>query len=166
MLVIEMKMTVAFLTILGFFVISDSASADFKKLSGELGLHDPSIIQEGNTWWGFGTGEGNGLKVVTSIDGLHWGETPSIFPEPLSWWSNYVPNHETNQWAPDIQYYNGRYWVYYSVSSFGENTSLIGLTSTESISSGNWRDDGLVIRSTTNDNFNAIDGDLIIDENG
>lgn len=148
------------------FTLSITVSADFKNLTGELSLHDPSIIQEGNTWWAFGTGEGNGLKVLTSEDGLSWSQTPSIFPQPLSWWSNYVPNFASNQWAPDVQYYNGRYWIYYSVSSFGSNTSLIGLISTDSISSGNWRDDGLVIRSTSANNYNAIDGDLVIDEHG
>ncbi|MDL4841771.1 glycoside hydrolase family 43 protein [Aquibacillus rhizosphaerae] len=144
------------------------ASADFWEVTGDTMLHDPSITQEGNTWWAFGTGEvnQNGIRVLRSDDGSNWNATPVIFPEPLSWWSRYVPNHESNQWAPDVQYYNGRYWVYYSVSSFGSNNSLIGLTSTESINSGNWRDDGLVIRSTTSDNYNAIDGDLVIDENG
>lgn len=78
----------------------------------------------------------------------------------------YVPNHEPHQWAPDISYYNGRYWLYYSVSSFGSNTSAIGLASTDRISSGQWRDDGLVIRSTSSDQFNAIDPDLVIDKDG
>jgi arabinan endo-1,5-alpha-L-arabinosidase len=78
----------------------------------------------------------------------------------------YVPNHEPHQWAPDISYYNGRYWLYYSVSSFGSNTSAIGLASTDRISSGQWRDDGLVIISTAGDQFNAIDPDLVIDNNG
>ncbi|PWU67636.1 arabinan endo-1,5-alpha-L-arabinosidase [Gracilibacillus dipsosauri] len=143
-------------------------SADFWDISGDTMLHDPSITQEGSTWWAFGTGEvdKNGVRVLRSFDGSNWHATPVIFPQPLSWWSTYVPLHASNQWAPDIQYYNGRYWLYYSVSSFGSNNSLIGLTSTDSIVSGNWRDDGLVIRSTTADNFNAIDGDLVIDENG
>nr|WP_245308369.1 glycoside hydrolase family 43 protein [Halalkalibacter urbisdiaboli] len=145
-----------------------SASAAFKELTGDTLIHDPSIIQEGSTWYTFGTGlvDENGIRVLRSDNGTDWYAVPTIFPEPLSWWRNYVPNHESNQWAPDIQYYNGRYWLYYSVSSFGSNTSLIGLTSTHSINSGQWRDDGLVVRSTSNDNFNAIDGDLVIDENG
>ncbi|PAD38031.1 arabinan endo-1,5-alpha-L-arabinosidase [Terribacillus sp. 7520-G] len=131
-------------------------------------LHDPSLTKEGNVWWAFGTGEvdKNGIRVLRSEDGRRWGATPVIFPQPLPWWKQYVPNHASNQWAPDVSYYNGRYWVFYSVSSFGSNTSLIGLTSTTSIQSGNWRDDGLVIRSTPANDYNAIDGDLVIDANG
>lgn len=68
--------------------------------------------------------------------------------------------------APDISYYNGRYWLYYSISSFGSNTSAIGLASTDSLALGKWRDDGLVVRTTSADNYNAIDGDLVIDKDG
>ncbi len=85
---------------------------------------------------------------------------------PLSWWGNYVPNYGLNQWAPDVQYFNGKYWLYYAVSSFGKNTSAIGLASSTSLSSGNWKDEGLVIRSTSADNYNAIDPELTIDKDG
>ncbi len=95
-----------------------------------------------------------------------WSPAPSIFTTPLSWWKKYVPNHEKNQWAPDISYYNGRYWLYYAVSAFGSNTSAVGLASTDRISSGNWRDDGLVTRTTTSNNYNAIDPELVIDKEG
>lgn len=143
-----------------------SASASFWNLTGDTEIHDPSIIKEGNTWYTFGTGIGNGIRVLRSDNGSNWYPTPVIFPSPLSWWKTYVPNHTTHQWAPDISYYNGRYWLYYSVSSFGSNTSLIGLLSTASISSGNWRDDGLVVRTTSANNYNAIDGDLVVDKDG
>lgn len=145
-----------------------NASASFWDVSGDTMLHDPSITKEGNVWWAFGTGEvnKNGIRVLRSEDGKQWGATPVIFPQPLAWWKQYVPNHERNQWAPDVSYYNGRYWVFYSVSSFGSKNSLIGLTSTKSIQSGDWRDDGLVIKSTAANNYNAIDGDLVIDKSG
>jgi arabinan endo-1,5-alpha-L-arabinosidase len=144
------------------------ASASNWSLTGETLIHDPSIIKEGSTWYTFGTGLAgeNGIRVLRSDNGSYWYKAPSIFPTAPTWWKNYVPNHESNQWAPDINYYNGRYWMYYSVSSFGSNTSLIGLLSTTSITSGQWRDDGLVIRSTSSNNYNAIDGDLIIDKDG
>lgn len=159
---------VPLLAIVLFFSIRTSVFADFWDIAGDPMLHDPSLVKEGNTWWAFGTGEadGNGLRVLYSTNGTNWDVAPTIFPQPLNWWSNYVPNHTSAQWAPDVKYYNGRYWVYYSVSSFGTNNSLIGLLSTDSISSGSWRDDGLVIRSTNGNDYNAIDGDLVIDANG
>ncbi|MDQ0229403.1 arabinan endo-1,5-alpha-L-arabinosidase [Metabacillus malikii] len=166
-----MKMVKPFVWVMIIFLmlaIPQPASGAFWNVTGEKMIHDPSLIKEGNTWYVFGTGEANknGIRVLRSDNGTNWYTTPVIFPTAPSWWKTYVPNHESNQWAPDIQYYNGRYWLYYSVSSFGSNNSLIGLLSTHSISSGQWRDDGLVVRSTSSSNFNAIDGDLVIDKDG
>ncbi len=129
--------------------------------------HDPTMAKEGNTWYAFGTGlEGRGLRVLKAGGGGVWTVQKSIFTSPLSWWGNYVPNYGLNQWAPDVQYFNGKYWLYYAVSSFGKNTSAIGLASSTSLSSGNWKDEGLVIRSTSADNYNAIDPELTIDKDG
>ncbi|MBZ5213203.1 hypothetical protein CHCC14820_4176 [Bacillus paralicheniformis] len=155
--------------ILFFLLIFSGAeptSAAFWDTKGDNVIHDPSMIKEGNTWYTFGTGIGNGIRVIKSTDGKTWSPAPSIFTTPLSWWKKFVPNHEKNQWAPDISYYNGRYWLYYAVSAFGSNTSAIGLASTDRISSGNWRDDGLVTRTTTSNNYNAIDPELVIDKEG
>jgi arabinan endo-1,5-alpha-L-arabinosidase len=79
-----------------------------------------------------------------------------------------VPGHSGNDvWAPDVQLFNGRVWLYYSISTFGSNTSAIGLASKASLSaSGGWRDDGLVIRSISSNNYNAIDPNLAIDAAG
>ncbi len=149
------------------FTSAAPAEAAFWGASNEL-LHDPTMIKEGSSWYALGTGlnEERGLRVLKSSDAKNWTVQKSIFSTPLSWWSNYVPNYEKNQWAPDIQYYNGKYWLYYSVSSFGNNTSAIGLASSTSISSGNWKDEGLVIRSTSSNNYNAIDPELTFDKDG
>ena len=65
-----------------------------------------------------------------------------------------------------MKVYNGRTYMYYSVSTFGSKVSLIGLISASSIAAGDWRDDGLVIRTTNSNDYNAIDPDLVIDANG
>jgi arabinan endo-1,5-alpha-L-arabinosidase len=80
----------------------------------------------------------------------------------------YAPNMGANNvWAPDVKYFNGRYWCYYSVSEYGKNNSAIGLTSCSSIVKGDWRDDGMVIYSKSGTHaYNAIDGDLTIDASG
>lgn len=46
---------------------------------------------------------------------------------------------------------------------FGSNTSAIGLVSATSVGAGSWRDDGLVIRTTSANNYNAIDPNLVND---
>lgn len=145
--------------------IAAPSFAAFWNLTGDVGVHDPSIIKENNMWWVFSTGQG--IQVKYSSDGLKWTNGVQIFASPLSWWKTYVPNQTTNDiWAPDVHYYNGRYWVYYSISSFGSNTSAIGLVSTDSIIGGKWRDDGLVTRTTSANNYNAIDPNLTLDKDG
>jgi arabinan endo-1,5-alpha-L-arabinosidase len=135
-------------------------------LTGNLGTHDPTLINENGTWWQFQTGVGIYGKVSRN-GGLQWDPLPSVLPNGLSWWRTYVPNQSGNDvWAPDAKVYNGRTYLYYSVSTFGSKVSLIGLLSASSIATGDWRDDGLVIRTTESNDYNAIDPDLAIDANG
>jgi arabinan endo-1,5-alpha-L-arabinosidase len=141
------------------------AQAEFWELTGDRISHDPTLIKEGSTWYVFQTGQG--VQVRRSDNGTHWYSTPQIFLNPPSWWSSYVPKQARNDvWAPDVHLYNGRVWLYYSISSFGSNTSAIGLVSATSVGTGNWRDDGLVIRTTSTNNYNAIDPNLVIDAAG
>ena len=136
-------------------------------LTGDIGVHDPTIIQEGGNWYVFSTGQG--IQSLRSTNGgTNWVRQSQVFPSRLSWWSTYVPAHSGNDvWAPDLQTFNGRVWLYYSISTFGSNTSAIGLASKASLSaSGGWRDDGLVMRSTSSNNYNAIDPNLAIDAAG
>lgn len=65
-----------------------------------------------------------------------------------------------------LKSYNGRSWLYYSISTFGSRVSAIGLTSATSVSAGSWRDDGLVINTTNSNNYNAIDPDLVVAKDG
>ncbi len=135
-------------------------------LTGNLGTHDPTLINENGTWWEFQTGTGIFGKVSRN-GGLQWDPLPSVLPNGLSWWRTYVPNQSGNDvWAPDVKVYNGRTYMYYSVSTFGSKVSLIGLISASSIATGDWRDDGLVIRTTNSNDYNAIDPDLVVDASG
>lgn len=64
-------------------------------------------------------------------------------------------------WAPDIIHQNNRYLLYYSVSSFGKNTSAIALASNKTLDPSSpdyaWTDEGIVIQSASKNDFNAID---------
>lgn len=142
--------------------------AAFWDLRGGVVTHDPTIIREsGYTWWSASTGQGIGMKFSTD-NGRTWTDGLPIFAQPLSWWRNYAPNMGYNDvWAPDLEYYRGRYYCFYSVSEFGKNNSAIGLVSCSSISRGDWRDDGVVISSKRGrDAFNAIDPNLVVDSAG
>ncbi|KAI9488325.1 protein AbnA [Zychaea mexicana] len=135
-------------------------------LTGDVGCHDPTIIQEGSRWYTFCTGQG--ITVLTSEDGLAWSTVPQIFLNELPWWANYVPGHpELDVWAPDVSTFNGRTYLYYSISTFGSRTSVIGLASASSIDAGSWTDEGAVISTTQAGNdYNAIDPFFVVDQDG
>lgn len=141
----------------------DTGAAYHWPLSGDLGTHDPTAMEENGIWYEFQTGPGIYRKV--SYDGgLTWDPLASVLPSGLSWWANYVPEQSgTDVWAPDVKAYNGKVWLYYAVSTFGSKVSAIGLLSAASLASDSWTDEGLVINTTDSNDYNAIDPDLVID---
>jgi len=134
--------------------------------SGRINVHDPVLIKAGGTYYLYHTG--NRVAVKTSSDMKVWADAGSALPAVPSWHGATVPgNRAGDLWAPDISFRDGAYWLYYSVSSFGSNTSAIGLATRTSLSTGAWEDKGMVITSTTFPvNDNAIDPNIISDAQG
>ena len=144
------------------------------RMSGDLvGAHDPSIIKQGATYYVFTTSherQGAGLiHVRTSPDLLHWTRAPSVFAAMPEWTRKAVPG-TVGIGAPDVAFVDGRYRVYYSVSTFGSNRSAIGLATSATLDAKapgyGWRDEGEVIASRRSDDFNAIDPDFFVDRDG
>jgi len=73
-------------------------------------------------------------------------------------------------WAPDVIRLTNGYFLFYSVSSFGKNTSAIGVASTPALDPSDpkygWEDRGIVIGSVHEDNFNTIDPGVLLDRDG
>ncbi len=127
-------------------------------------VHDPSsIIKHGDTYWFFSTGRG--VRSWSSKDLNHWEPGPAVMPEMPDWVKEVVPDQRGHYWAPDVIHLNGKYLVYYSVSSFGKNTSAIALASSKTLDPNSpdfeWKDEGIVIQSNRQDRFNAIDPAII-----
>lgn len=157
----------------GCRTMSPSAAAEphLLKLSGDLRVHDPSIIREKNTYYIFCTG-GNRrrgyIPIRTSTDLHHWARCGSVFQTMPAWVANEVPRARSI-WAPDIHYFNGKYYLYYAVSSFGVNKSAIGLAINKTLDPSSprykWVDQGMVVRSEPGiDDFNAIDPNLVVQD--
>jgi len=108
---------------------------------------------------------GDDIALKTSTDRVTFRNAGTVFPGGAPWTSAYT-NGSRNLWAPDISYHNGRYYLYYSASTFGSNHSAIFLATSTTGASGSWRNEGLVIESRSSDTFNAIDPNLIIDDQG
>jgi arabinan endo-1,5-alpha-L-arabinosidase len=136
------------------------------RLTGDLTpVHDPVIAREGDTYYVFTTGGGS----RTSPDLVHWTAAPKLIETLPAWTKQAVPG-SGDYWAPDISFVNGRWRLYYAVSTFGSNRSAIGLLTSPTLDPKKpgygWRDDGLVLMSTKDSDFNAIDPNLVIDREG
>ncbi len=132
-------------------------------------FHDPSTpVKDGEDWWIFSTG--NGVVARHSRDLRQWRDAPRVFKEMPAWHREVVPDHRGHLWAPDIIEIEGRYLLYYSVSSWGKNDSAIGLATTPTLDpedrNPGWKDEGIVIRTHAKDDYNAIDPHLFRDDDG
>lgn len=134
--------------------------------------HDPSIAYEGNTYYVFATtsnaAEGQ-MPIRCSHDLLEWKLCGFVFPSIPAWIHEVSPTTR-ELWAPDISYFQGKYHLYYAYSAFGVNTSGIALATNDTLDplspKYHWQDEGLVLKSTRDDNFNAIDPNIVFDKNG
>ena len=141
------------------------------ELAGDIApVHDPVAIKENDRYYLFSTGGRNGQGVIpirTSTDLRRWKASGFVFESLPEWATREIPQAR-NAWAPDISFYNGKYHLYYSVSSFGSRDSAIGLATTRTLDPSSadykWVDEGIVLRSyTEKDDWNAIDPNLAIE---
>ncbi|WP_367393145.1 arabinan endo-1,5-alpha-L-arabinosidase [Lewinella sp. LCG006] len=135
----------------------------------DIRVHDPVVIQEAGTYHLFCTGRG--IAHFTSSDLENWSEAAPVFTEKPSWTDEVVPDFRNHIWAPDIIFRNGQYYLYYSISAFGKNTSAIGVVTNKTLNEKSadfgWVDHGIVIQSHPNrDLWNAIDPNIVFDEKG
>lgn len=144
------------------------------KVEGDIEYtHDPSIAKDGDTWYLFGTANGpvrkGELPVRCSQDLHEWKLCGYVFDKIPDWIVKQSPKTK-ELWAPDISHFNGEYHLYYAFSVFGKNTSGIALLTNKTLNPSSpdfhWVDRGLVLRSRLEDDFNAIDPNLVIDEKG
>jgi len=148
------------LLVLGVTILSWSQEAPV--------VHDPVVIKEGKTYHLFCTG--NGISHFVSSDLQNWDQLQPVFAQKPTWTDSVVPEFKNHIWAPDVVFKNGQYYLYYSVSAFGKNTSAIGVATAKTLDLSNsdygWTDQGIVVQSHPNrDMWNAIDPNIVFDEN-
>lgn len=150
---------------------AQSAETNFTPLAltGQTFIHDPStIIKDGANYYIFGTGRG--IQTKSSPDLIHWGAGDPVFPTPPVWIRDFVPGFRDSFWAPDVIRSNGKFFLYYAVSSLGKQTSALGLATNETLDQNatnySWQDCGPVISSTNGMAFNTIDPSVMRDTDG
>jgi arabinan endo-1,5-alpha-L-arabinosidase len=131
-------------------------------------VHDPVIIKQDSVYYIFCTGRG--ISVWSSTNFTDWKKEKPVF-DTLPWAVQAVPSFKNHIWAPDISYYRGQYYLYYSISAFGKNTSCIGVATNKTLNPSSpdfkWTDHGKVIQSYPGiTNWNAIDPNIIADKKG
>jgi len=138
-------------------------------LGGITFIHDPStIVKEDDHYYCFGTGPGITTRI--SSDLIHWESSAPVFRTLPDWMWGVSPQFDGNLWAPDIIQLDGRWFLYYSVSSWGKQDSAIGLATSPALRPGApnhvWTDAGIVIASTNGSAYNTIDPSVMQDVDG
>jgi len=141
-------------------------------LEGDVSpVHDPAIIREGGTYHVFASNRfaDKLVPMFCSPDLRRWSFCGNVFDRVPEWALADVPGAR-GIWAPDVSYFHGRYRLYYSVSTFGENRSVIGLATNRTLDPKSpdyrWVDEGKVVESMPADDWNAIDPNLAVDDEG
>ncbi|RYY03087.1 MAG: arabinan endo-1,5-alpha-L-arabinosidase [Gammaproteobacteria bacterium] len=132
-------------------------------------VHDPVMAKEGKTYYVFSTSPG--LNFFSSTDLKKWRNEGPVLKDEPKMARQVAPAFAGHLWAPDIQFHNGQYYLYYSASAFGKNTSGIGVSVNKTLNPKSpdyeWKELGTVIQSIPGrDDWNAIDSNIIQDEKG
>jgi arabinan endo-1,5-alpha-L-arabinosidase len=135
----------------------------------EVSVHDPVMAKEGDTYYVFSTGPG--ITFYSSTNMKDWTPEGRVFKDQPTWARKAAPSFDGHIWAPDVHFKNGKYYLYYSVSGFGKNTSGIGVTVNKTLNPRSpdyrWEDKGMVLQSVPlRDDWNAIDPNIVEDDKG
>ncbi|AWB69139.1 arabinan endo-1,5-alpha-L-arabinosidase (plasmid) [Saccharobesus litoralis] len=135
----------------------------------EVIAHDPVMTQVGDKYYLFTTGPG--VSFYESTDMVNWQSHGAVFKTVPTWTNQMVPEFDGHMWAPDIYQANGQFYLYYSISAFGKNTSAIGVVTNKTLDPASqdfkWVDHGPIVQSVPHrDLWNAIDPAIIADEQG
>ncbi|MGY0036679.1 family 43 glycosylhydrolase [Pedobacter sp. NJ-S-72] len=151
-----------------FVVFLEGFCLSAQEYQSDISVHDPVMIRQNNRYYLFSTGWG--INVWSSTDMKSWKKEKPVFSKAPEWAVKDIPAFKGHIWAPDIYFYSGKYYLYYSISTFGKNTSAIGVAVNQTLDPDSpdfkWIDYGKVIQSFPGKtNWNAIDPNVIRDEN-
>jgi len=154
-------------------VLTACVPAGARELSGDLATHDPAYAVVDGVGYVYSTGNPNvadgNIQIRSSTDGTSWVSRGEVWEEKPGWLYDAVPG-VSNLWAPELVEHDGTWYLYYSASTFGSNTSVIALATNSTLDPADpdyeWVDRGEVVASSTADDFNAIDPGVVVDAAG
>src|SRR6185295_12777179 len=104
-------------------------------LEGDLSpIHDPAMAWEGDNYYVFATNryQQKDVPMFCSPDLHHWKFCGNVFDGVPAWALKEIPGAR-GIWAPDVKFVQGEFRLYYAVSTFGSNQSVIGLTTNKTL---------------------------------
>ena len=115
---------------------------------------DPSIMRIADTFYVTGTSSewAPYYPVFVSEDLVNWKQTGHIFQQQPEW-------TKSSFWAPEWYYHNGKVYVYYTARMKSNNTSYIGVATSDS-PTGKFEDHGPIVEFGTE----AIDAFVLEDK--
>lgn len=160
------------ITAMALIALQAAASAAAVPLGGDYFTHDPSRITKcDGKYYVYCTAPN--VQMRQSTDMIHWSVGPSVLNGVPDWARKRVPLAKPGDdwvWAPDVIRVRGLYYLYYSFSTFGSKTSVIGLVTSPTLDPASpryhWTDRGLVVASDASGDFNAIDPCPVFDAHG
>ncbi|KAL4926885.1 endo 1,5-alpha-arabinase [Aspergillus undulatus] len=115
---------------------------------GHVAAHDPNILHQNNTYYLFKGGVRIPYYKSPSLSGP-WEDVGTV----LDGISEVEKGNRRHPWAPDVIFWNARFYCFYSISQAGERNSSIGLASSDAIevAGGNssWTDHGALVNTGT-----------------
>ena len=153
-----------------FGLLAEAMANDATLVSGA----DPTIVAtkdaDGNQAY-YVVATGRGIRFLYSPDLKSWKRMGRVFEESAPAWAKEEVSGADAVWAPDLSFHKGLFHLYYSVSTFGSQRSVIGLAVNKTLDQTSedyeWVDRGKVIESFPGRcDFNAIDPALFVDEDG
>lgn len=133
-------------------VLVQFANAQRAVIRGDFA--DPSVIRVGDTYYAAATSSNwaPAFPIMKSKDLQNWEQTGAIFPDLTPWADFYY-------WAPELNYDNGKVYVYYTAHKKGGNL-CVGVASADT-PEGPFKDHGPLVCEEAG----SIDGFPIRDEN-
>ncbi len=152
---------------------SSRVFTNYHMAGANVPVRDPSVIRGGSNYYVFGTDTGGpvqgSLPIRCLTDRVNWTVCGSVFAQIPAWIRTQVPGI-LGLWAPDISFFNGSLPCPPCRSTFGSNTSVIGLATNTTLDDTDpaylWVDQGEVLGSVSTDDFNAIDPTILVDTDG
>jgi arabinan endo-1,5-alpha-L-arabinosidase len=167
MMILNLLPRRAWLLLLIVLVLSGAAMGGVQPsaaLTGDIAIHDPSMIEADGCYYAYSTGSTLSIRKTCDLK-AGWTNIGSVFPALYGWMFDVIGHVPTDLWAPDINTFNGKYYLYYAGSTFGSNKSVIALATADD-PAGPWTDEGEVLHSGVVNNYNAIDPNLVWDDEG